>query len=112
MSQLSLNRRLDRLLDAVLPPGSRERALHDLPDGLRAQLAEHEARCERATRHYEMVHGEGSAFVDSLDGVVTAPPMPDHLARALGIPPAPVITTDMSAGQASEVYRTFAEGIG
>ena len=110
MSQLSIARRLDRLLDALLPPYSPERAEHDLPDDLREALAAHRARCARIIEDAEIAGQPGDAFAMMLDGSLATPEMPEPLKRALNVVAAPVITTDMTLDEAARVYCDYAQG--
>lgn len=98
--RVSLNRRLDRVLDRLLPPGSTERILHDLPDDTKATYAQWRARCDAVAARYA---GKPGAFYEALLEGMASPPVPPSIAHLFPRPPA--IKTEMTSEQAADIYQ-------
>ena len=98
--RVSLNRRLDRVLDRLLPPGSTERILRDLPDETKATYARWRARCDAVAARY--ADRPGAYYMALLDGLAL-PPVPPCLAHLFPSPP--TITLDITAEQAADIYQ-------
>lgn len=109
MSRKSIDSRMDRIMDALLPRGSFARREHDLPDHLRAVLAEWRRKDAAIITRLEKQHGPGW-FRLVLDGDVTFPPMPRGLSDVLGLVDPPRITEAHTTAKAAEIYHAFAQG--
>ena len=110
MARRSVDRRLDKLLDAILPPGSHERRVHELPDDLREALRLHQAKTSGIISHVENIDPTPGAFYARLiDGDATLPQMPQALRLALGIADAPEITEAMTLSEIAAAYTALIE---
>lgn len=106
-----MDRRLDRLLDAILPPGSYARRVHELPKSMREMLRLHQAKVASIISGIEKRDPRPGAFFERLiDGDVTLPRMPEALRQALAIPDAPVLSEDLTLAEIAEFYRQLIEG--
>lgn len=111
MARRSVDRRLDRLLDALLPPGSFERRKHDLSDELRAALQLYE---EESTAIFFRVRKSdptpGAAYGRLLDGDLIMPTMPPELRDALGLVDPPEVTEAMTLEEVAAIWQNMLEG--
>lgn len=82
MSRISLSRRMDRVIDRLLPVGSTERRLRDLPVEARAEYLAWRARCDRAASCYPA--GSSGLYRALVEGY-NPPPPPPAVATALGM---------------------------
>ena len=108
MSRVSINRRLERLRDFLLPPGSLEWRIDRLPDHLKRAHSLWREKGE-AINLASKKRGE-NLYANLLDGCDDAP-MPSALQRALfpdgmgGIK----ITTEMTAHDAASAWTAMLE---
>jgi hypothetical protein len=109
MARRSIESRMDRLVDKLLPPRSIERKLWDNPE-LRARVELHHSKVERIILRVVERDGPGSAFARLADNDLTLPQMPKDLREALRLPDPPIITVDMTTDEASAAYLAFMEG--
>lgn len=105
----SLDSRMDRILDHILPVGSMERREHDLPEHLRDALDYWRRRGAAIIDRAENTEA-GGAFRQMLDDELHLPRIPAVLSDALGLSDLPRITTDMGSDEIERVYRAFATG--
>ena len=105
----SLDSRMDRIYEALLPTGSMARREYELRDDLRALLAKHRARTTDIIRRAEKSEPDG-AYAAMLDGSLQLPAMLAALRDALALSDAPTVTQDMDAGEAADLWQTFAQG--
>jgi hypothetical protein len=98
--RLSLNRRLNSALDRLLPPGSTERILRDLPPGLKAEYVLWRARCDEVAARY--ADSPGAYYMAVLEGIA-CPPMPQSLVHLF--PCSPSITTELTLDQVADLYQ-------
>lgn len=111
MARRSVDRRLDKLLDTILPPGSHERRVHELPDDLRASLELHQAKTSEIFLRLENIDPTpGAAYARLLDGDLVLPMMPPELRSALGLVDPPVLLESMGTSEIADVYQRFIEG--
>ena len=111
MARRSVDRRLDKLLDAILPPGSHERRVHELSDDLRDLLRSHQAKTDAIFLRLENIDSTpGAAYARLLAGDLVLPMMPVQLRQALALPDAPVLTESMTLAEIGDVYRQLIEG--
>lgn len=111
MSRKSLGSRMDRIMDALLPRGSFARRQYDLPDHLRAVLAEWREETASIIARLENQFGPGW-FRLVLADEIAPPPMPRVLSDALGLVDPPTLTVDMTTAECAEAYHQFAQGEG
>jgi len=111
MARKSIESRLDRIMDALLPRGSFARRQYDLPDHLRAVLGEWREETAAITAGLEKKFGPGW-FRLTLADSVAPPPMPSALSDALGLVDPPTLTVDMTTAECAEAYHQFAQGNG
>ena len=109
MSRRSIDSRMDRIVDKLLPPGSMERREHFLPPDLREALQTHRTRVSGIIARAEKSEPDGAAGA-LLDGTLQLPAMPSVLRDALGLVDPPSITEHTSSNEASEIYNRFAHG--
>ena len=81
MSRISINRRIERLRDFFLPPGTLEHALENLKDDMRAQYQTWRVRADAIVFRHETE--PGAAFAAMLDDPLLLSPMPRALELAL-----------------------------
>jgi hypothetical protein len=111
MSRRSIDTRMDRIFDRLLPHGSQERREYFLPDHLRGALAYHRERTAAFISAAEKTYPEpGAIYGAMLDGTLELPVMPKVLRDALDLPEPPSLTTDMSETEIADLYRQFAHG--
>ena len=109
MARKSLDSRLDRLMDALLPPNSMARREYDLPDDLREALQTHRTKVDSIIRGLENER-PGAAYEAMLSNSLDTPQIPVALRNALGLVDPPPITDGMSSAEASAIYHRFAHG--
>ena len=111
MARKGLDSRLDRIMDALLPVGSMERAEYFLHPEHRAALDNHRRTTARIIDRLEN-SAPGGWYASYLDGDPAAqlPQMPDALRKALRLPEPPVVTPDTSADEAARLWQRFALG--
>lgn len=101
---------MERVRDAMLPPGSLEWRVDRLPDNLKREHLLWRERCDAIILAAEK-RGGGTLYELMLAGDDGTPPMPPEVARTLwpNGQSEHRITKDMSVAQASEIYRLFLE---
>lgn len=111
MARKGLESRMQRLMDALLPVGSMERAEYFLHPEHRAALDNHRQTTARIIDRLEN-SAPGSWFAACLDNDPDAqvPTMPYALRKALKLPEPPVVTPDTSADEAARLWQRFALG--
>ena len=111
MARKSLDSRLDRIMDALLPVGSMERAEYMLPAHLQGMLAKHRTRTARIIAGAEKSEPGGwfAAYVAG-DPAAALPDMPKALSDALQLVQPPTITEDMSVVDAAQAWADYALG--
>lgn len=111
MARKSLDSRLDRIMDALLPVGSMERAEYFLHPTHRAALTSHRQQVAAIIGRFKNSE-PGSWFAAYLDGEPTAqvPPMPDALRKALRLTEPPLVTPDMDDAQVARAWNRYALG--
>ena len=109
MARKSLDSRLDRLMDALLPVGSMARREYELSPEMRRALQIHRTRTTSIIRREENAK-PGEAYEAMLEGTLQLPEMPQTLRDALQLSDLPVITADHSADQAATAWCEFARG--
>lgn len=109
MARKSLDSRLDRLMDALLPVGSMQRAEYELPEHLQAALQIHQTKTNSIIARLEKTE-PGAAFAALADGSLELPAMPVALRDALHLPLAPVITDTMTTSEAAATWAQYALG--
>lgn len=109
MARKSIDSRMDRIYDALLPVGSLARREHELPDDLRALLAKHRARTARIIDRAEKTE-PGGAYAAMLDGSLQFPDTPPVLREALQLSCPPVITEHHTVSEAADLWAQFALG--
>lgn len=111
MSRRSIDTRMDRIIDQLLPPGSMKRREYFLSDHLRAALDYHRSRTASYISAAEKTNpAPGAVFAAMLDDRFHLPIMPQPLRDALDMPEPPAITAAMSDEQVADLWRTFAFG--
>jgi hypothetical protein len=109
MSRISIERRIERLRDTILPPGSYEWRLEHLPDNLKRMHQAWRERCDAITsRHkkqglnsYELLLA-GNDDPPKMPAAVFVALWPDGEHRAQ-------ITVDMTVDQATDIYQQMLE---
>lgn len=104
----SLDSRMDRLFDLLLPAGSMQRAEYMLPEQLKAALRIHRTKTDTLIRGLETE--PGAAFAAMADGTLELPAMPPMLRTALALSDPPTITTDMTTSEAAATWADYALG--
>ncbi len=111
MARRSVDRRLDKLLDVILPPGSFERRAHELPPEMKQALELYQTKVAAIILRAEKSDSTpGAAFARLLDGDLILPQMPQALKQALGLVDPPEITEAMSLTEISDLYQRYVEG--
>lgn len=110
MSRVSINRRLDRIREVLLPPGSLEWRIDRLPENLKQAHLLWRERCDAITFTSEK-HGDGALYEMMLAGDDVTPPMPFAVERALwpGGKSEHRITTDMPLREIADAYTAMLE---
>lgn len=107
--RLSPSRRLDRALDALLPPHSTARRVRDLPAPLKIAYAQWQQRCSQAVARYAD-RPPGWRYEQMLEtGEDVAPPLPPNLREALGNDVMRV-SDDLSLEQVADLYAAMLRG--
>lgn len=107
--RLSPSRRLDRALDALLPPHSTARRVRDLPAPLKIAYAQWQQRCSQAVARYAD-RPPGWRYEQMLEtGEDVAPPLPPNLREALG-DDVRRVTDSMGVEDASDLYGEMLRG--
>ena len=112
MSRVSLGRRIDRLRDTILPPGSLAWRVDRLDDDLAALHRTWHKDVSDIISRAQNEGGPGAAYAALLDGKLDLPTMPRSVEQALwpdgrsdGSLPA-----DISLGAASRRYADLIDG--
>lgn len=111
MARKGLDSRLDRIMDALLPPGSMERREYHLAPAHRATLDNHRQTTAAIIDRLEN-SDPGAWYARYLDGDPAAqvPPMPEALRDALDLAEPPTIALDASEREAADAWQRFALG--
>lgn len=110
MARRSIDSRMDRILNRILPPGSIERREYELPADLREALQLHRSKASAIISAIEKRDGPGAAYERLINGDLSLPAMPVQLRQALAIPDAPKIYEGMTTSEAAEVYTRLIDG--
>lgn len=110
MARRSIDSRMDRILNRILPPGSYERRVYDLPSEMRAALQTHESKVGRIIQGIEKSAGPGAAYARLLDGDLSLPAMPVQLRDALGLVDPPALADSIALSEIAEVWQAMIEG--
>ena len=102
MSRVSLNRRLQALLDTAQRIDPEAVALHTMPPAIRSRYDAWLAGNAESAQPFD--DGQGGIFAAILDGRFEPDPMPRDVAQWLGISDPPVITVDMTTDDAADLY--------
>lgn len=105
----SLDSRMDRVFDLLLPAGSMQRAEYMLPPHLKNALRIHQTKTNGIIRGLEKTE-PGAAFGAVADGTLELPAMPAVLRDALQLSGPPAITNDMSVREAAATWADYALG--
>ena len=108
MARKSIDSRMDRILEALLPPGSMARREYELPEHLKATLDYHRSRSDQIISRAGNVPGE--AYAAFLDGTLHLPRMPYVLHGALGLSDPPWLSGAMGTDEVARLWQTFALG--
>ncbi len=108
MSRVSIERRMDRVRDAVLPPGSLAWRIDRLPDHLNRAYQMWRERCDAIILAHEK--RGGNLYEAMLAGEQLTPPMPTAVERELW-PNGKrhVILAEHTTAQAAAIYQAFLE---
>lgn len=109
MARKSLDSRLDRLMDALLPPGSMAAREYYLPSHLQEALRIHRTKVDSIIRGLENERPSAS-YEAMMSNTLDVPEMPRALRDALGLVDAPVVTEDMTTAEAADLWQRFAFG--
>lgn len=109
MSRKSIDSRMDRIYEALLPVGSMARREYEMPDDLRRLLAKHRSRTVAIIDRAENAK-PGGTYAAIIEGKLELPEMPQVLQEALGLSDVPVITECMSIAEAAELWQKYAHG--
>ena len=110
MSRVSIERRMERLRETVLPPGSLEWRIDRLSDDLARR---YQSWCERCAEINSQQKKLGlNSYEMMIGGYHITPPMPIDIERALWPEGRKkyVISTDMTVEQAADIYQKCLEG--
>lgn len=110
MARRSIDSRMDRILNRILPPGSYERRVYDLPSEMRAALQLYEEKSGAILSAVEKRAGPGAAYERLLDGDLSLPAMPVQLRDALGLVDLPALADSMALSEIAEVWQAMIEG--
>ena len=113
MARKSLESRMTKVMDALLPVGSMQRREYELPENLRELLVRHRNRTAAIISRFENQEPGGwyAAFVEG-DPAAALPEMSRALRDALQLSDPPAITEDMSAAEAALAWTRYATGDG
>ncbi len=109
MARKSLDARMDRLMDKLLPPGSMERREYFLPDDMREALEIHRRKTAAIISRVK-TYGSGEPYRRLAEGELDLPDMPSALREALSIVEPPKITDDMTASEVAAAWSSYAFG--
>ncbi|WP_390473858.1 hypothetical protein [Altererythrobacter sp. MTPC7] len=109
MSRRSIDSRMDRIVDRLLPPGSMARREYRLPDAMKAALAIHRQESARIIARFEKPGSWYEAHLEN-DPTAAIPEMPRQLREALGLVDPPVITDRHTDNDAAAAWDRFREG--
>ncbi|WP_394270639.1 hypothetical protein [Qipengyuania sp.] len=109
MSRKSIDSRMDRIVDVLLPPGSMARREHDLPPEMRGALDQWRREQAAIISRAEKEHGP-DWYGLTIDDELEFPPMPTVLKDALGLIDPPVITESMTADEAARLWNDYCHG--
>ena len=84
MSRISISRRLDRIRDILLPPGTMAWRVSRLDDEMAEQYRLHRERVDRINLSAKN-DDPGELYRRLIDGELEKVPMPSRLAEALGL---------------------------
>lgn len=104
MARQSVDRRMDRIIDRLLPPGSVERREYELPEHLKALLLSHRQRTAAIITRYEKI-APGDAYRRFIRNEITFPAMPAVLRDALGLLDPPTCVDPDDIAKAWDRYR-------
>lgn len=110
MARRSIDSRMDRILNRILPPGSIERREYELPADLREALQLHRSKASAIIFGIEKRDGPGAAYERLIVGDLVLPQLDGHLREALGIDDVPEIREGMSTSEVAEIYTRLIEG--
>jgi hypothetical protein len=110
MARRSIDSRMDRILNRILPPGSIERREYELPANLRDALELHRSKASAIISAIEKRDGPGAAYERLINGDLSLPAMPVQLRAALGIADVPEIHDGMSTSEIAAIYTRLVEG--
>lgn len=109
MARKSVESRLDRIMDVLLPPGSYERREHDLSPEMRGALDQWRQKQAAIIARTEKEHGPDWITL-LFDGELEFPPMPSALRDALALPVPPTIADQHTEVEAAALWNTFCQG--
>ena len=109
MARKSLDSRLDRLMDTLLPPGSMAAREYYLPSHLQEALRIHRTKVDSIIRGLENER-PGASYEALLSNTLDVPEMPATLRTALGLVDPPVVTEDMTVSEAAALWAEYALG--
>jgi hypothetical protein len=110
VARRSIDSRMDRILNRILPPGSIERAEYELPEDMKQALRLHRSKASAIISGVVNRDGPGAAYARLLEGDLILPALPVQLREALGLVEMPAVTEDMTAAEAGEIYQRMIEG--
>ena len=111
MARRSIESRCDRIMAKILPPGSYERRVYELPPEMKQALELYQTKTDAIILRVEKSDPTpGAAYERLLRGDLVLPVMPGNLRDALGLVDPPEITESMSPAEVSDAYRRFVEG--
>ncbi len=106
MARKSIDSRMDRIFETLLPVGSMARREYLLPEALKVRLANHRRQSAAIIDRLEKAE-PGASFAALCDGTLDTPEMPRALRVALGLVDPPQITADMSISEAARAWQGF-----
>lgn len=109
MSRVSLNRRLQALLEAAEAIDPHAFKMHRLTPAVRAQFDQWR-RCVDAEFARFAGEPEGAAYAALLQGELHLPPPPRAVAEALGLPEPVALTDDMTTEDLARLWSEMIEG--
>lgn len=102
--RISENRRLDRLLDLLLPKGSTERKMRDMPIALKLDYARWSDACDKAAARYANV--PGGLYEAMISGNDPSPRLPKSLETVISNS-VPQLTIDMDLRLIADLYAEY-----